>query len=62
MKYNISQYQTADKQLPFCIVIPSYQNAANNLLYRNLDSIFMQNYTNYHIVYMDDNSPDNTSQ
>lgn len=38
----------------------SYNNAQNGLIYRNIDSILQQNYTNYHVVYTDDNSPDDT--
>lgn len=29
---------------------------------RNLDSIFMQDYNNYHVVYIDDASPDKTGE
>lgn len=29
-------------------------------MYRNIDSILQQNYSNYHVVYTDDNSPDLT--
>ena len=50
------------KQLRFCIVVNSYNNAQNGLLYRNLDSILQQDYANYHVVYTDDHSPDNTGQ
>lgn len=49
-----------DNQLPFCIVTPSYNNVNSKLYLRNLDSLFMQNYDNYHIVYIDDASPDKT--
>lgn len=38
----------------------SYNNADNGLFYRNIDSILQQNYTNYHVVYTDDKSPDST--
>jgi len=40
------------------VVVASY----NNQLYyrRNLDSIFMQNYENYHVLYINDCSTDNT--
>lgn len=50
------------KQLPFCVVVPSYNNVASNLYKRNIDSIFMQVYDNYHVVYIDDASPDKTGQ
>lgn len=42
------------------IVTPSYNNAA---WYKwNLDSIFNQNYKNWHLIYLDDNSPDGTGE
>ena len=43
-------------------MVPSYKNAKTMLYKRNLDSIFMQNYTNYKVIYIDDNSPDGTGQ
>lgn len=46
----------------FCVVVNSYNNAKNGLIYRNLDSILQQNYTNYHVIYTDDHSKDNTGQ
>ena len=50
------------RQLRFCIVSNSYRNAESGLLYRNIDSILQQNYTNYHVVYTDDASPDRTGE
>ncbi len=43
---------------PIVIVVPSYKNA--QWYKENLNSIFLQNYTNYRVVYVDDLSPDNT--
>lgn len=43
---------------PFVIIIPSYNN--KNLYKKNLDSVMFQNYSNYRIIYIDDNSPDGT--
>lgn len=40
------------------VVIPSYNN--EDWYQRNLDSVFNQNYTNYRVVYIDDQSPDGT--
>lgn len=40
------------------IVTASYKN--KDWYRRNLDSIFMQNYSNYHVIYIDDCSPDGT--
>ncbi len=54
-QYNMSKYH--NYQLPFCIVVPSYNNIKSRLYLRNLDSLFMQDYTNYRIVYIDDHSP-----
>lgn len=59
-RYQISKY--IEHQLPFCLVIPSYNNAESRLYMRNLDSIFMQDYSNYHVVYIDDASPDKTGE
>lgn len=45
---------------PIVIVIPSYNNAQ---WYRyNLGSVFIQNYQNYRVIYLDDHSPDGTGQ
>jgi glycosyltransferase involved in cell wall biosynthesis len=49
-----------NRQIPFCLVVNSYNNALNGLIYRNIDSILQQNYTNYHVVYTDDHSTDST--
>lgn len=43
-------------------MVPSYNNIESGLYLRNLNSIFMQNYTNYHIVYIDDASSDKTGE
>lgn len=40
------------------VIIPSYNNALYYL--ENIESVLKQNYTNYHIVYIDDASPDGT--
>lgn len=42
------------------IVIPSYNNS--RWYKQNIDSVIHQNYSNYHIVYIDDCSTDNTYQ
>ena len=56
-KYNISQYE----ELPFCIVVPSHDNVKDNRHIKNLRSVLMQEYSNYHIVFIDDASTDGTS-
>ncbi len=44
----------------FVVVICSYNNSA---WYRNnLDSVFMQDYLNYHVIYIDDYSSDQTAE
>jgi len=44
----------------FVIIVPSYNNRD---WYRyNLDSIFMQRYNNYRLIYIDDSSTDNTEK
>jgi hypothetical protein len=40
------------------VIIPSYNNAPYYL--DNIESVLKQNYTNYHIIYIDDASPDGT--
>ncbi len=50
------------RQLPFCLVVNSYNNFKNGLIYRNIDSILQQNYTNYHVIYTDDHSNDSTGE
>ncbi len=45
---------------PFVIIVPSYNNS--EWVKRNLESIFMQKYDNYRIIYVDDASTDSTLQ
>ena len=45
-----------------CVFVPSYNNAQSRLYLRNLDSIFQQNYKNYHVVYVNDASTDGTGE
>jgi hypothetical protein len=47
------------KELPFIVVIPSYNN--NKWFEKNLDSVFMQKYDNFKVIYVDDASPDKTA-
>lgn len=48
------------EQIGMCIFVHSFNNAQNRLYLRNLDSIFQQNYENYHLVYVNDASTDET--
>ena len=58
-KYQIGSYQD---ELPICIVAPGRNLKSNpKQMYKQfLDSIARQNYTNYKLVYLDDNSDDQT--
>jgi glycosyltransferase involved in cell wall biosynthesis len=47
------------QERPMVVVIPSYNNSA--WYQKNLDSVFMQVYTNYRIIYIDDCSLDNNA-
>lgn len=42
------------------MVVPSYNNEANERYRANMNSILQQNYKNYHIVFIDDASTDQT--
>jgi glycosyltransferase involved in cell wall biosynthesis len=41
-----------------CVVVPGYNNNAKFRLEYNLNSIFLQNYTNYFVVIINDASTD----
>lgn len=43
-----------------CVIIPSYNN--KDWYQRNLTSVLQQNYSNYHVMYIDDCSPDGTGE
>ncbi len=57
-KKNPVQKFTATQEKSFVIVIPSYNN--KYWMQRNLDSVFLQNYKNFKIIYIDDCSTDKT--
>lgn len=46
------------KEKPIVVMIASYQN--KKLYKKNLNSVISQNYGNYHVIYIDDCSPDGT--
>ncbi|MGE0009779.1 MAG: glycosyltransferase family 2 protein [Candidatus Babeliales bacterium] len=46
-------------ELPFVISVSAYNNEP--WVKKNLDSIFMQDYSNFRVVYIDDGSSDNTA-
>ena len=51
-------HQASAKEKLIVVVVPSYNNAA--WYERNLASIFMQDYCNYYVIYIDDCSTDGT--
>lgn len=53
--YNIGKFE---KQLPLCVLLVGKNNAKD--VEKLYDSIKRQNYTNYRIVHVDDNSNDGT--
>lgn len=57
--FNTSLYAKTDQLKPqFVIVVPSYNNA--EIYQKNLKWIFLQTYSHYRVIYIDDCSPDNT--
>ena len=59
-KYEVNKY--IHDQIGICVYIPSYNNGKNRLYLRNLDSVFQQEYQNYHVVYVNDASTDGTGE
>lgn len=43
-------------------MVPTYNNAAQDRYRHNLNSILQQQYTNYHVVIMEDASTDGTAR
>ena len=56
----ISLFNLYAEDKHFVFIIPSYNN--EQWVEKSLDSIFTQNYDNYHILYFDDASTDNTGK
>lgn len=50
------------KELPICVLTPSYLNNARFRIEYNLNSIFTQNYSNYFAVITNDASPDGSDE
>lgn len=62
-KYKIGKYLSGEyenKTIRFCLTVFGRNNTDNGRVEKNLASIVQQNYSNYHIVFMDDQSDDNT--
>lgn len=57
-KYNISKHM--HNQRRFCMIARGRNNTQDRRIYRNLKALFSQNYTNFHVVYVDDDSDDGT--
>lgn len=57
--YNIHKHKS--EQLPMCITVMSYNNNENKRNIKALQSILQQEYDNYHIVFVDDDSNDYNS-
>lgn len=58
LRYDSEQDSESLRMNHIVIIIPSYNNA---LYYKaNLDSVFMQDYSNYSVIYIDDCSTDGT--
>lgn len=57
-KFNVDKYM--DNQLRFCLVVSGRNNTQNNRHYKNLKTIFEQEYNNLYVVYIDDVSDDAT--
>ena len=53
-----AEFFPVTEQKPFVILIPSYNNSA--YIEKNLRSVFSQNYDNFRLIYIDDNSSDDT--
>lgn len=51
---------TNEEKVKFCIVVPSYNNL--NFARQNLNSLFIQDYHNWRVIYIDDGSNDGMSE
>ena len=58
--YVYSQPAQSRTELPLVVVVCSYNNSL--WVEKNLDSIFMQDYSNFRVIYVDDASPDGTAK
>ena len=55
-KYKLKSFD----EVPMCVVVLSNNNIENNRYQKVLDTIKYQEYENYHIVFIDDVSVDDT--
>ena len=56
-KYSLKNYE---KEIPLCIVVPSFNNIQNDRYKKLMQTVLYQQYNNYHIVFIDDASTDET--
>ena len=56
-KYSVNKYN----ELPICVIAPGFNNNKDFRIEKNLNSVFLQNYTNYRIIITDDASDDGTA-
>ena len=54
--YNLNNYP----EVPICVVILSRNNMENNRYKKMLYSLYLQNYSNYRTLFIDDASTDDT--
>jgi glycosyltransferase involved in cell wall biosynthesis len=57
---NAAKEPTSDENIGFCVVTASYNNAPYAT--QNLNSLFLQNYHNWRLIYLDDGSNDGMNQ
>ena len=50
------------EELAFCLIILSHNNVPNDRYKFVMDTIFYQDYENYHIIFIDDASTDATTE
>ena len=59
-KYVSGEYANISKTTSFCVTIFGRNNTDNHRYMDNLMTVAMQNYSNFHIVLLDDDSDDQT--
>lgn len=58
--YGIQEYDGLQDELPFCLTVMSRNNMEQGRYWKVLETILQQKYSNYHIVFIDDFSIDDT--
>lgn len=62
LDYYSRRYDLSRPELAMCVVVPSFRNSVRFRYFLNLWSILQQNYSNYHVVVVDDASGDGTAE